>query len=189
VTDSGQRADLSGISQLVALGRIVRAQGNVGGVRMIPFYQPPNRLDNLKGDGFFVHHDPAGDPSTAQLLHLTRHWYHKQFVILHFSEVRNIEDAERLKGMLVSVRQDSLWELAPGEFFADDLLGYAIFECETSEVVGHVADVEPGPAHDYLLVKREGMHFRVPFVNAIVREIDTAARTIRVNLPPGIDEI
>jgi ribosomal 30S subunit maturation factor RimM len=60
-----------------------------------------------------------------------------------------------------------------------DLVGLEVLD-ERGEVVGVVRDVQPGPANDAIELDTGLL---LPLVEACVREIDLAARRIRLN--PG----
>jgi 16S rRNA processing protein RimM len=53
------------------------------------------------------------------------------------------------------------------------------------ERVGEIAAVEPGPAHDWLVVRREDGESPLPMVSAFIREVDVPGRRIVVAPPEG----
>ena len=56
------------------------------------------------------------------------------------------------------------------------------------ERIGQVAHVDHLPAQDLLVVKTKGREVMVPFVQAIVPEVDIEAGTLTVTPPPGLFE-
>jgi 16S rRNA processing protein RimM len=81
------------------------------------------------------------------------------------------EAAAALRGEPVLVSQE---ELAPGEYFASDLVGMRVAE------LGTVRRVVSGPSCDVLEVGDEAV--LIPFIRDAVRRVDTAAGTIEVDL-------
>lgn len=74
--------------------------------------------------------------------------------------------------------------------FADVALVGLIARMDDGTEVGVVRAVEHLPMHDLLLVRTsDGRDVRVPFVTAIVPQIEVADGWLRVNLPPGLLEI
>jgi 16S rRNA processing protein RimM len=74
----------------------------------------------------------------------------------------------------------------PEEFYDHQLRGLAVVTADGAEV-GTVDDVVHLPAQDLLAVKRpDGREVLVPFVSAIVPEIDVAARRVVIAPPPGL---
>ena len=49
-----------------------------------------------------------------------------------------------------------------------------------------MTNVLHGPAGDYLQVRVDGRERLIPFVAAIVPEVDLAARTVRIDPPEGL---
>jgi 16S rRNA processing protein RimM len=106
-------------------------------------------------------------------------------------KLRGVDDrdaAQALVGSELTLAAGAL-DVEPPE----DLRGFQIrgFRVETvgGEWVGEVADVEPMPAQDLLVVRGPGGEHRVPMVPAIVSEIDRSARVIRIDPPPGLLEL
>ena len=54
--------------------------------------------------------------------------------------------------------------------------------------IGRVVRVDPMPAQDMLIVDVEGTEIMVPFVKAIVPEVDLRAGRLTVTPPPGLFE-
>ena len=83
------------------------------------------------------------------------------------------------RGAELSVRREDLAPLAPDSYYVSDLVGLDVLD-DRGELVGVVRDVHPGPANDALELDTGLL---LPLVEACVREIDLAARRIRLN--PG----
>jgi len=83
------------------------------------------------------------------------------------------------RGAVLSIRREDLAPLPPDSYYVSDLVGLEVLD-ERGEVVGVVRDVQPGPANDAIELDTGLL---LPLVGACVREIDLAARRIRLN--PG----
>jgi len=93
--------------------------------------------------------------------------------------------AEGLVGAVVSVRRDELPPLPEDEFYWADLIGCAVVD-KGGGSLGEVVAVEPGPAHDWLVVRREGGgEGYLPIVAAFLRSVDAAARRVVASPPEG----
>ena len=74
----------------------------------------------------------------------------------------------------------------PEEFHDHQLVGLAVVTRE-GEHVGEVARIDHAPASDMLVLRRpEGRTALVPFVKAIVPEVDLAGGRVVVDLPGGL---
>ena len=88
--------------------------------------------------------------------------------------------AEELKGLLVAVPRAALPEPDEHEFYWGDLVGLEVSN-EAGESLGRVASLIGGAAHDVLVVRDEHGHERLlPFVDAVVRDVNRADGSIRV---------
>ena len=93
--------------------------------------------------------------------------------------------AERLVKSTVSVRREELPSLPEGEFYWVDAVGCLVLD-DTGALLGEVAGVEPGAAHDWLVIRRTGAEDGyLPLVAAFVRKVDTAARRVIATPPEG----
>ncbi len=98
--------------------------------------------------------------------------------------VETPEAARGLAGARVSVRRDDLPDLPEGEFYWVDAVGCSVVG-EAGEPLGEVTGVLPGPAHDWLVVRRNGEEAYLPVVEAFVRSVDVRARRITASPPEG----
>lgn len=188
-------------SDLIAIGAITRTQGNRGAVRMMPFYEPVDRFDGLRGDELILELPPRvaeafplpTDSALApefRAFRVASHSYHQQCVILWLAEVPDMTTAEKLRGAGVWLRPAAIWELGDEEYFIHELKGYALVDAQTGAPLGMVADVQAGGAQDILMVDSpSGKRFPVPFARSIVVKVDPAGRRMHANLPPGLDEL
>lgn len=105
--------------------------------------------------------------------------------VFHFRGVDSVEAAQAWMGAEASVSRDELPEPDPGEYYVNDLVGCELVG-EDGVAIGKVTDVMPGPAHDWLTVRRTGGgEAFLPLIEAFVREVDIEGRTIRVSPPEG----
>jgi 16S rRNA processing protein RimM len=130
-------------------------------------------------------------------------WPHKGRMILKFSGVDSISQAEELAGVEIQIPARERAELEPGASYISDLIGCAVrVELQEStgkssapvfEEIGRVADVQFGAGEAPLLVVRgEGAGSRehlIPFAQSYLRSVDTAAKQVLMTLPEGMLEL
>ncbi len=176
---------------LIALGKITRTQGSAGAVRLLPFFSPADRIEELKSRRVFLEPARAQSPAAQlQILTIKSIRYHKQFVILEFDEVPDMTTAEQLRDAILSTTAEHLWGLDEGQFFAFQLVGLKVVqEGATPQLLGQVLAVDDGAAHDYLRVGNETKEFLIPFVEAMIRRIDLTEGIIYVDLPEGLTDL
>jgi 16S rRNA processing protein RimM len=93
--------------------------------------------------------------------------------------------AGALVGASVSMRRGDLPPLPNDEFYWEELVGCAVFD-PGGKLLGEVAAVTPGPAHDWLVVRRAGgEEGLLPVVAAFLRSVDVTARRVVASPPEG----
>ncbi len=107
---------------------------------------------------------------------------HKGRPLLRLEGIADATAAEALVGAQVWIARDDA-PLGEGEYFDDDLIGCALVDPD-GVARGVVVDVAHYPAQDMLVVGATRAF--VPLVGAFVRRIDVAAKTIHVDVPPGL---
>jgi 16S rRNA processing protein RimM len=127
----------------------------------------------------------AGDPVATGELTIDATRPHQGRLLVTFEGIADRTIAEGLRGVLLCVDSG---EVAPpddpDEFNDHQLVGLAAVD-EAGERLGEVVRVEHAPASDLLHVRlADGRTALVPFVKAIVPEVDVAAGRV-VLTPPG----
>jgi 16S rRNA processing protein RimM len=83
------------------------------------------------------------------------------------------------------MRRVDLPPLPADEYYWEDLVGCALVDPEGSPL-GEVIAVEPGPAHDWLVVRLAGGEERhLPVVAAFLRSVDVPRRRVVASPPEG----
>jgi 16S rRNA processing protein RimM len=160
----------------IEVGRIARAHGVHGEVRITPDSDNPERFV----PGSVLHARP-------QRLGMAAPWSQERvwltvvsrrggddFPILGFREVLDRDRAETLRGYVLEVRSGELPELIEDEFYPFDLEGLQVRD-PSGAVIGRVAEVIESPAHAILVVSlASGAERMVPFVLAAVPAVVVA---------------
>jgi 16S rRNA processing protein RimM len=109
--------------------------------------------------------------------------------LLSVEGVADRTTAERLRGaeLAVDVPDDAV-DSEPDAWYDAQLVGLAVRD-ETG-VIGSVAAVEHGPGQDLLVLDlTDSGRVRLPFVAALVPQVEVAAGWVQVALPPGLVEL
>lgn len=108
-------------------------------------------------------------------------------LLVRFDGVDERTAAEQLRGTLLTVEADELPPIDdPDEFYDHQLAGLAAVD-DGGEPLGTVRAVLHAPAHDLLVVDTEaGTEVLVPFVAAMVPEVDVPAGRVVLTPPAGL---
>ena len=172
----------------VVVGRIGKPHGIRGEVTVELWTDEPQRRF-ADGTELLVRR-PAGGPAPqhATLTVAGTRW-HQERLLVRFAELPDRTAAEAARGLDLATRV-ALDERPedPEEFYDHQLVGLAVVTTEGT-AVGEVAEIMHSGAQDLLVVRREGRDDAlVPFVTALVPEVDLDAGRLVVADRPGLLE-
>jgi 16S rRNA processing protein RimM len=171
----------------VLLARIVRPQGRRGEVLADIFTDFP---EHFAGRKLFLRPPAGSSPNTMREARVESHWLHKGRVVLKFSQVDSIGEAETLRGFEVVIPREERMPLDGEAVYISDLLGVRVIDVGRggAEDAGEITDVEPEGAGPAMLVIRTpaGEELLIPFVRAYLRKIDLEANRMEMELPLGL---
>jgi len=165
---------------LLVVGRIGRAHGLHGEV-----------LVDVRTDSPGLRLAPGcvlgTDPDSVGPLTIEAGRVHSGRLLLHFGGIGDRTAAEALRGVLLlaDVDPDELPD-SDDEWYDHQLVGLDAVR-DDGAAIGEVREVLHLPGHDVLAVTRpDGTEVLIPFVAAIVPEVDLAANRLVVSAPGGL---
>ncbi|MEO8330149.1 MAG: ribosome maturation factor RimM [Candidatus Nanopelagicales bacterium] len=167
----------------VVVGRIGRAHGIKGDV-----------IVELRTDEPDVRFAPGNvlvtEPTSAGPLAVENARVHSGRFLVHFDSVNDRTSAEQLRGVTLyadvdpSDRPDD-----PDEFYDHQIVGLQVVDTQRG-AIGVVSEISHGPAQDLLTVTTsKGQTVLVPFVSALVTDVDLDNDRLVVALPDGLIEL
>ena len=169
----------------IIVGRIGRPHGIRGEVVVgVRTDEPDLRF----AVGASLHAGPTADGDTSpdqDLRVVGKHWHSGQLLVA-FAGITDRTAAGELTGRWLSVDSSRLPQTAdPDEFRDHELIGLSV-RTRAGRAVGVVTDVRHH-GQDLLVVRHpDGEEYLVPFVRAIVPEVDVAGGLIVIDPPPGL---
>ncbi|KAK4794500.1 hypothetical protein SAY86_012494 [Trapa natans] len=128
--------------------------------------------------------------------------------ILKFGGIDTVEQAEKLIGSTLLVNESDRPDLEAGEFYTRDLVGMRVIHKETAEAIGTVMSIYNSGASDLLHVQLDSPSSTndvsekskeeicaserliwIPFVEAIVPDVDINRREMFITPPKGLLEL
>jgi 16S rRNA processing protein RimM len=171
------------MDKYVSVGKILNFHG-IKGEAKVGFSQ--NRQDfvlSLKNVYVKVGHEYKEFAITSSRLN-------NKFLIVKFDGIDSIDELLNYKGCLLFVKEETIREnLEENEFLIDELVGMGVFDKETGKSLGFVIGVSNNGATDLLSVKTNTKHVcLIPFVKAIVPDVDIKEKKILINNIEGLLE-
>jgi len=132
----------------------------------------------------------ATDPATAGPLTVEAVRPHQGRLLVTFDGIADRTAADGLRGVFLCVDSETLPPPAdPDEFHDHQLVGLKAYGPDGEEL-GQVIRVEHAPASDLLVIRLgDGRTGLVPFVAAMVPEVDLAGGRIRLTPPDGLFDL
>jgi 16S rRNA processing protein RimM len=185
VAGSGGRRDEP--SHLV-VGHVTKAHGTKGEVFVWPLTDRPDEV--FAEGGSVLPGDEEGQPVEAgEPLEIRTVRPFKRGFLVRFAGATDRDTAEPLAGRYLLLERDRLPEPEPDEWYYHELLGMQVVT-EAGDAVGIVREVfEAAPADLLEVEMSEGIRRLVPMSKQIIRAVDRASRTIRIDAPAGLLEL
>ena len=112
--------------------------------------------------------------------------YFKQFVILKFKGLDDIEQVEKYRKASLYVTRDNAVRLKKDEFFIADLINMKVVN-EDGSPLGTLRDVITTGANDvYEVVLDEGGTVLIPAIKECILDVDVENAVMRVHLLEGL---
>lgn len=166
------------------VGRIVNTHGIKGEVRVISTtdfedirFAPGSRLAIFKKD--------ENKPTWVTIESSRRH---KNFILLTFEGMYNINLVEPFKEGLLKVTKDQLDEdeLEENEYYYFEIIGCEVFS-EEGEKLGVVTEILETGANDVWEIKApNGKKHYIPYIEDVVKEIDVEEKKIIIHVMEGL---
>ena len=168
------------------VGRLVKAHGLKGAFKIELYTDDPD--GRFTPGSRFTLQVPESSPWHGKPLTLREFRWMNSHPVAFFDGVDDRTAAEALVKAILWIDQDPLEETSEEDaWFDHQLIGLDVVRDD--QVVGSVVRVDHFPAQDLLIVKTpSGDELLVPFVKAIVPEVNVAAGRVVVTPPPGLFE-
>jgi 16S rRNA processing protein RimM len=168
----------------VVVGRIGKPHGIRGEVTIEVRTDEPDR--RFAVGTTLAAASPRGSHAGVKQLTIESTRWHQTTLLVAFAEVPDRNTAETLRGIMLSVDVDpDETPDDPDEYYDHQLVGLAVHDLDGSDL-GEVTGVLHG-AQDLLQIRAtDGRQALVPFVSALVPEVDLPGRRVVVADRPGL---
>jgi 16S rRNA processing protein RimM len=165
--------------QLVPLGEIATTHGLDGWLKL----NAVNADTAILVAGRSVQLD-LGDSRVTFALAADAKPFKKQFLI-KLNGVDGIDAAQRWIGATLSVAENALEPLEPGQYYHYQVIGFEVFHKDGTRI-GTIASLMATAGGDILVVKEAEKEYLIPAVKEIVDKVDFDSRSVIVDPPAGL---
>lgn len=167
------------MEDLLQVGVITQTHGIRGEVKVFPTTDDVRRFKKLKETIL----DTGKEKITLEIESVK---FFKQFVILKFKGIDNINDVEKYRQKNLYVTRANAVRLRRDEYFIADLIDIEVYE-EEDKLLGTLKNVIETGANDvYEIEMTDGREVLIPAIKECILSVDIEARKMVVHLLDGL---
>lgn len=157
---------------LIIIGKVLAPHGVRGEVRVAVLTDFPERFNTMKKvlleDG--------------RVLDVEFCRSHRQQFLIKFQGYDDRNNADGLRGKLLQVKRDDVWQLPPGHYYVFDIIGLKVFD-DAGVLLGVVKDVLATGSNDvYIVEQADKPPLLIPALKDVVQKIDVPGGQMIVKL-------
>ena len=167
------------MEDLLQVGVITTTHGIRGEVKVYPTTDDVHRFEELES----VLLDTGKEYRELKIKSVK---YFKQYAILKFKGIDNINDFEKYKGKSLFVTRENAQPLKEDEYYIADLIGMEVY-LEDGSHFGTLKDVMETGANDVDIIKtEEGKEVLIPAIYECILDVDVEAGKMKIHLLDGL---
>ena len=161
------------------VGVISSTHGVRGEVKVFPTTDDVTRFRQLKK----VYLDTGREMLPLEIQNVK---FFKQFAILKFKGIDNINDIEKYKGKSLMIDREDAVDLDEDEYFIADMIGMKVFTEDGSEF-GTLKEVMETGANDvYIIDSPEHGEVLIPAIKECILDVDMEEERMTIHLMEGL---
>ncbi len=166
------------MEQFLQVGVISSTHGIRGEVKIFPTTDDPARFKTLKKVLLDTGRERLG-------LEIQSVKFFKQFVIVKFKGIDNINDIEMYKGKSLFIPREDAVALGKDEYYIADLIGMEVFT--EAGRFGVLSDVmETGANEVYIVDSDEHGEVLIPAIRQCILDVDIKEKKMKIHLIEGL---
>lgn len=164
------------------VGKIVNTHGLKGEVKIVTWTDSPDVFEALEYVWTVKKHEEIK-------LTVKSVKYQKNNIIVKFSEIDSIEEAEKYKNCILKADREMLGELPEGVYYIADLIGCEVYD-ENGKMLGNISDVFNTGANDiYAVSAPQRKDLLIPVTDETILDVNIDDKKVTVHLLEGLDEL
>lgn len=162
------------------IGKVVNTHGVKGEVRVIRITDFEERF-NPGSTVYLIKKNEQPVP-----LKIVSHRTHKDFDLLMFEGLNDINEVLHFKEALLKIKEEQLTELPKGEYYHHEIVDCDMYTVE-GEKLGTITEVLVPGANDVFVVKQStGKELLIPFIKDVVKEINIEDKKVVIKVMEGL---
>ncbi|MCM1325659.1 MAG: ribosome maturation factor RimM [Bacteroidales bacterium] len=167
------------MEEILQVGVITATHGLRGEVKVFPTTDDAKRFKRLKE----VLLDTGKEKITLEIEGVK---FFKQFVILKFKGIDDINDVEKYRQKSLYVTRGNAVKLGRDEYFIADLEGLKVLDEEDAEIGVLQSVITTGANDVYDIALHDGRNLLLPAIKQCVLQVDVEAGFIKIHILDGL---
>ncbi|MBI4672214.1 MAG: ribosome maturation factor RimM [Chloroflexi bacterium] len=164
----------------LVVGEVLKPWGYRGEVKIKILTDYPNRL---------IKHKTLYLGPQARAYQVERARLHSGYALLKFVGLDTDTSVAKLRGELIQIPMEEAAKLKRGQYYHHEIIGLNVVT-PADESLGVVAEILETGANDVYLVRTpQGKEILLPAIQSVVKKIDLDAKTMTVELLPGLVDL
>lgn len=159
--------------EYIYVGDIVNTHGIKGELKILSDFKYKDKV--------FIHDFVLYIGRTKEELTIDTYRKHKEFDMVKFYEVEDINDAIVYKGDKVYINKT---DIKIDGYFNEDLIGLDVYG--NDKLIGKVETIMQSSAHEIIVVKGDNKKHLIPYVDEFIKNIDLNSNRIDINVMEGL---
>ena len=161
--------------EFIYIGDLVNTHGLKGEVRILSDFK---YKDKTFIPNFNIYVGKGKEELTVKT-----HRIHKNYDMVTFDRLNNIEDVLKYKGEMIYINRNDL----NVNYLDEDLIGMNVYD--ENKNLGKIEHLKKGVKYDFLVIKYNGKEYMIPNIKEFVKNVDVKTKKIEINNIKGlIDE-
>ena len=110
--------------------------------------------------------------------------FSKNQAIVSFKNIKNVDEADKLRNKYIYVKKDSLEELEDDTYYLIDLIGLDVYETKESQekLLGELIEIKQDSPTDIYVIKLKNKNIMIPAIKEYIKKIDIKEGKVIVDL-------
>ncbi len=165
---------------MVCVGKILKPHGIKGEIKVLPLTD--NIIERFKSGNSLYIKNRTGN---YDVYYIQSYKNFKQFLLLKFIELNNINEIENLTNTYIYISEDDLLSLQEGSYYIYQIIGFKVYE-ENGEYLGEIKEVLETGSNDVYIVKNNNKEILIPALKKVVKNVKFKEKIMIVKLLPGL---
>jgi len=167
------------LPDFIVIGRIARAHGIRGALKVEPLTDDPERFNLLEKVGL------SFDNETRTFFNIKDVRFSNKSIILSLEGIEDRNEAEKWRRAYLEIPVAQRVPLPEGQYYYFELFDLLV-KTTTGQLLGEIVDIISNPANDVYVVKSDEKEILIPAIPDVIKNIDIESGVVTIDPLDGL---